>query len=119
MESKSTGTDLLLRLIGASELRAKVLSANIANQNTPGYTRQEVRFEELLRDAIQNNSKEFMKVQPEILQDTLSPSRPDGNNVTLELELNALRENRLMYETYAAILQGHFGLLRAAVTEGR
>ena len=36
--------DLLLRLMSASTLRARVLSDNIANQNVPGYKRRIVRF---------------------------------------------------------------------------
>lgn len=119
MEASKTGMDLLLRLIDASELRARVLSANIANQNTPGYTRQDVRFEDLLREAVRRGPEAMKEVQPVIEPDTDSPARPDGNNVTLELELNSLRENRILFETYAAILEGHFNLLRAAITEGR
>ena len=113
------GLDLVLRLIDASELRAKVLSANIANQNTPGYQRREVKFETLLQKAMSKGHSAATSIEPEIAEDTESPSRPDGNNVTLELELNALRENRILYETYASILQGHFNLMRAAITEGR
>jgi flagellar basal-body rod protein FlgB len=112
------GVDLLLRLLDASELRAKVLSANIANQNTPGYTRSDVKFEDLLRDAARKGPSAEQSVEPEVIPDTNSPARPDGNNVTLELELNAMRENRLMYETYATILEGHFNLMRAAITGG-
>lgn len=119
VEGSNQGMDLLLRLIDASELRAKVLSANIANQNTPGYQRRDVNFETLLQDAMRKGPAGAQSIEPEIELDELSPSRPDGNNVTLELELNALRENRLLYETYASILQGHFNLLRAAITEGR
>ena len=110
--------DLLLRLIGATELRAKVLSANLANQNTPGYTRQEVKFEELIRGELRHGEA-APDVEPEVVPDIATPARPDGNNVTLELELNALRENRLMYETYVSMLEGRFGLMRAALTEGR
>ena len=42
-----------------------------------------------------------------------------GLLMSLELELNEMRENRLLYETYAAILQSHFRLLETAISEGR
>jgi len=113
------GLDLLLRLIDASQLRAKVLTSNLANQNTPGYTRSDVKFEELLSDAVRKGPAAVRAVEPEVVPDTESLARPDGNNVTLELELNSQRENRLLYEAYAAILQGHFNMMRAAVTGGR
>jgi flagellar basal-body rod protein FlgB len=112
-------TDLLGRMLAASELRAKVIAANVAIQNTPGYVRQVVRFEDLLREALDDSGSDLAAIEPSIDFDEKSPARPDGNNVSLELELNAMRENRLLYETYAAMLAGHFDLLRAAVTEGR
>ena len=116
---QGTPADLLVRLLGACELRARVVSANIANSNTPGYTRQVVRFEELLRTELQRGESDFEGVQPEVSSDLSAPARPDGNNVNLELELNEMRENRLLYETYAAVLNSHFKLLETAVSEGR
>jgi flagellar basal-body rod protein FlgB len=111
--------DLLARLLSAAELRHKVLAANLANADTPGYVRRDVRFEDLLRDALQRGSTRAQDLEPQVVLDTASPARRDGNNVALESELNALRENRLLYETYATMLSGHFELLRTAITEGR
>jgi len=111
-------TDLLVRLLGACETRARVVSANIANSNTPGYVRQVVRFEELLGKELANGG-DPAHVAPEIQPDLETPARPDGNNVSLELELNAMRENRLLYESYSSILRSHFALLESAITEGR
>lgn len=109
-------TGLLERLISASQLRGKVLANNIANQNTPGFTRQEVRFEEILRESLQRG-RDASAVRPEVVVDTTTPARPDGNNVQLESEINAARENRLMAETYLTILQGHFEMLRTAMSD--
>jgi flagellar basal-body rod protein FlgB len=108
-------TDLLVRMLGACELRARVVSANIANSNTPGYVRQVVRFEELLGTELARGG-DAAQVAPAVAQDLEAPARPDGNNVSLELELNAMRENRLLYETYASILRSHFDLLESAVS---
>ncbi|MEQ1891944.1 MAG: flagellar basal body protein [Planctomycetota bacterium] len=108
-------TDLLVRMLGACELRAKVVSANIANSNTPGYVRQVVRFEELLGTELAKGA-DPAQVAPAVEKDVEAPARPDGNNVSLELELNTMRENRLLYETYASILRSHFDLLETAVS---
>ena len=44
----NSGPDRLLgRLLEAAELRARVISTNIANQNTPGYTRRVVDFDSI------------------------------------------------------------------------
>jgi flagellar basal body rod protein FlgB len=94
-----------------------VVSANIANSNTPGYTRQVVRFEELLRDRLLEAGT-TAGVEPQTVPDLDAPARPDGNNVSLELELNSMRENRLLYETYSSILRSHFNLLASALNTG-
>jgi hypothetical protein len=39
--------------------------------------------------------------------------------VTPELELNSLRENRLLYEMYSTILSGKMDLVRTSITGGR
>ncbi len=49
MASVNDPNDLLLRLMSASTLRAKVLSENVANQNVPGYKRKIVRTESVRR----------------------------------------------------------------------
>ena len=107
-------TQMLLRLLGAAGLRARAIAGNVANVNTRGYTRQTVRFEDMLREAYENGDDPF-EVQPEIGPDLLTPARPDGNNVSLEVEMNAMRENRILYETYSTILAGHFELIRNSI----
>ncbi len=109
---------LMVRLLGACEIRARVVSANIANSNTPGYTRQVVRFEDLLGKELDQGG-DLERVQPQLVPDLETPARPDGNNVSLELELNTMRENRLLYEAYSSILRSHFGLLENAITQSR
>ena len=110
-------TDLMVRLLGACEQRARVVSANIANSNTPGYVRQVLHFEELLGEQLRSGG-DPAQIAPTIEPDLETPSRPDGNNVSLELELNSMRENRLLYEAYSSILRSHFALLESAINEG-
>jgi flagellar basal-body rod protein FlgB len=119
MERVGDPNDLLLRLMSASTLRARVIADNIANQNVPGYKRQIVRFEDLLRDKLEHGATSLADVEPQVETDRATPSSADGNNVDLELETNASRENWLLYETYAAILQSRNEMLRASIAEGR
>src|SRR4030095_12413422 len=108
----------MVRLLGACELRARVVSANIANSNTPGYVRQVVRFEELLGEELRTGG-DTDRVAPEVLSDLATPARPAGNNVSLELELTSMRENRRLDETYSSILRSHFGLMESAISGSR
>ncbi len=112
---------LLGALMDAAALRARVIAANIANQNTPGYRRQTVRFEESLRAALAGGRGpgELERMEPTIEADLSTPTRADGNNVSLELETSAMRQNQLLYETYAAIQATRSELLRSAIESGR
>lgn len=119
MDSGSSGNvDLLMRLMSASTERARVISGNIANANTPGFRRQVLQFENLLGEALHAGAS-LDGVAPEVAEDKVTPARADGNNVNLELELNAERQNRLLYDTYAAMLQSHFDLIEIAIQPGR
>ena len=105
---------VLLELLKASTVRAEVIANNIANQNTPGFRREYVRFEDLLQKALRRGDP-IEGLEPRIERDELTAPRADGNNVTPELEVNALRENRLLYDTYMTILRGQYELLRASI----
>jgi len=118
MEVGSPKKDLLLRLLDATELRSRVALGNITNQNTPHYTRKDVKFEDMLRDAMQSGTS-LEGIEPVIIDDEVTPRSDNGNNVSLEHETNTLRENRILYEVYAAMLEGRGNLKQIAVTGGR
>jgi len=109
---------LLMRLLDAATLRHGAIANNIANQNTPGYKRQVVLFEEVLEDAMANGKSDLSRYQPLEMTDLVTPPRSDGNNVTAELEQVADQENRMLYETYLTILQGRYSLMNTAITGG-
>lgn len=120
MDAGFTGNvELLTRLMSAATERGRVIASNVANSNTPGYRRQTVQFESLLSSALATGETDLRAIAPERREDFVTPMGADGNNVTLELELTADRQNRLLYDTYAAILQSHFDLMKAAVESGR
>jgi flagellar basal-body rod protein FlgB len=110
---------LLINLLSAATLRNRVLTNNLVNQSTPGYTRETVNFEDLLARELSEESGELLEVTPEVVLDELTPASPDGNNVNVELELNGIAQNRLQYELYSTILAGRMELLRSAIQEGR
>jgi len=119
MDIKGNSGQLLLNLMSASTRRAEVLSNNIANQNTPGFKRSTVAFEDLLQAEMQRGNGDLLAVAPQEMVDMLTPTGGDGNNVTMELEVNAMNQNRLLFETYATIFSGRMELLRASIEEGR
>ena len=114
-----TATDRLIsRLLSATTMRQRVIANNIANSSTAGFLRGTVPFEEKLREAIDRGDTDFTNLKPEIVTDTETPPGFDGNNVTLEAELNSMQENRITYELYAAILATRSKMMQASI-EGR
>jgi flagellar basal-body rod protein FlgB len=118
MNPVSDRDQILVRLMSAAALRARVLSENVANQNVPGYKRRVVSFEDELRARVAAG-RDVAGLEPRIEADLKSPSSPDGNNVSLELETNGLRENWVAYEIYAAMLQSRNNVLQTAITGGQ
>jgi flagellar basal-body rod protein FlgB len=110
--------EMLTRLMSAAHRRGQVIANNIANQNTPGYKREVLRFEDLLADKLKRGG-DWRDVVPTITKDLATPSSPDGNNVSLEVENNAGRENWVQYQLYATIMDSHFDLLRTVIQESR
>ncbi len=119
MSIAKTQDHLLVNLMSAATQRYQVLANNLANQNTAGFIRKTVEFEDLLARELQEQRPDVLSIEPLVLEDTTTPAGADGNNVNMELETTALLQNRLQYELYSTILAGRMELLRTAIQDGR
>jgi len=101
--------DVLDKALDASWLRNEAISNNISNATTPGYKRQDVAFESVLKRALGSRRYEPMDskvaraktktLAPTIYTDMASLSyRLDKNNVDIETENVMLAENQLKYQ---------------------
>ena len=120
-------TSLNLRL-----LNQNVISANIANADTPGYHAQAVEFEQALRDALgvgtkvpaQGNNPNHIvhhatdPVDPEIYDDPNGVESLDGNTVDRAGEMAKLAENQLLYDASVEMLKRKLGMLKYSISEG-
>jgi flagellar basal-body rod protein FlgB len=107
---------LLKTLLDATAARQTVLANNVANANTPGFTRSDVPFREALAKAIgARDPNAVARVRPEVRPDRPAPPRPDGNNVSLQKELGMMAQNRLLYDISTLALSSKYARLRAAI----
>ncbi|OFZ78289.1 MAG: flagellar basal-body rod protein FlgB [Bdellovibrionales bacterium RIFOXYD1_FULL_53_11] len=120
-------TSLNLRLVNQN-----VLTANIANADTPGYKAQAVEFEHALRDALgvagglqpaETDSKHIVHratdpVKPEIFDDPSGVESLDGNTVDRAAEMAKLAENQLLYDASVEMLKRKLGMLKYSISEG-
>lgn len=87
--------------------RQEVLSKNVANIDTPGYKRQDVRFKTSLEDALKNNT--VNKLETEIFTDKESYSyRLDGNNVDVDKEMAEISRGDIQFNAISQRISSEF-----------
>lgn len=106
--------DPLESALDALMTRQRVLTHNVANIDTPGFTRRDVDFFDYMRQVF-----EGADVRPEPREDTQTAERLDGNNVTIERELFSLQQTELLYQATARFTTMDLEHLRYAIREGR
>ena len=114
------------KVLDSTAARQRVIAHNIANVDTPGFTRRDVSFHDQLAQALEGAedhpleaAARVAEAQPRTTADEGSPRRADGNNVDIEREMSSLAQNNLEYEAAAEIIKTKLDMLRAAISEGR
>ncbi len=116
MSSTNNIVDLLQAGIRAEGLRQKTIASNIANMETPGYQRMDVRFEELVADAMKSpSSADPSGIEPEIYEPHNTIVKSNGNDVNLELEIGSMVKNSLAHTTYVRLLRQKFTQIQEAI----
>lgn len=123
------GTSLNHRL-----LRQDVISANVANAETPGYKAQRVDFENELANALDISENGRMDVShpdhmpmvrgrvetsgAEIYDEPDVVVNNDGNTVDMEKEMAKLSENTILYKAAVELINKKMGALKYVSMDG-
>lgn len=126
---------LVERTLDLRDKRNHVISANIANEETPGFRSKDMQFQEALSSAAHGrpgvqliaNHQRHLGVRGDRyaqvigkVQETPNGDVPlDANTVNLEVEMAKLSDNALQYNTAATIVGQRFRQLLSAIREGR
>lgn len=129
---KDSTYDLMKNALDAVNLRQSVISNNISNANTPNFKASKVKFEEALKDAIgQENialkgqrsnhirTGSVENIQPELIRDSNSKIKVDGNNVDIEKEMVDMAANQILYNALVQQVNKKLSNLSYVVTGGR
>lgn len=112
-----TGTNNIIEIIEAGiraeSLRQKAISNNIANLETPGYRRIDVKFEELLAKCLKSGDPS--KVIPQIYRPEQTPVKPNGNDVNYETEVGQMIKNSIRHKALIRLLNRKFKQLELAM----
>ena len=97
-------------------LRQKAIANNVANLETQGYRRVDVKFEELLAKSLDSSgSVDLTELEPQIYQPKQTPVKSNGNDVSLENEVGAMIKNSLRYQTYIRLLNKRYRQIELAM----
>ena len=108
-------TELLQVAAQAEQLRQQAIAANVANLETPGYRRVDVRFEQLLAKAMESEDPaDIRQLEPEFFNPMNTPLKSNGNDVTLDDEVGRMVENSLRHKTYVRLLDKKYKQMEMA-----
>ena len=129
-----TNIHLMQKVLDLRSANQTVIASNIANSETPGYARKEFQFEEALQNAVNQptgvmlttHSKHFpiassdiSSINGHVVEIKDETAIGDKNGVSVDMEMIALSENELLYETIAQLLKKKLGMLKYAISEGK
>src|SRR4030042_4292152 len=84
--------------IRAEGLRQQAIANNIANLETPGYRRIDVKFEQLLAKCLSSSEGfDLDEVEAQLFQPKQTPLKSNGNDVNLEDEVGQMIKNTLRH----------------------
>lgn len=117
MSKTESIVDLIDAGIKAETLRQKAIANNIANLETPGYRRIDVKFEELLARCLRS-SKEFdlSEVEAQIYRPKQTPVKSNGNDVNWEAEVGQMIKNTLRHKAYIRLLSKKYSQIELAMS---
>lgn len=126
--------ELSMRVRGA---RHEILSANVANADTPGFRPLDLDYESVMRAAMdlddipmsRGRQMEHLLAAPvsegAMVYESATgdhrhgEERLDGNSVSLERQIAMVSENALAYETSLTLLSRTLARLRYVISDGR
>lgn len=114
----SPQTLLIARFMDVMTARQRLVAANIANADTPGYQTRDVDFQREMAHAMGN--PEAAALSPVGVHHVEGLAvKNDGNNVNIDRELQNLAETGIRYSLAAQMLRGNIQAVLSAIYEGR
>jgi len=118
--SKTGIVELLEAGLKAEALRQRAVANNVANLQTPGYRRLDVKFEELLANAMESGEEiDTDELGPELYQPKNTAVNPNGNDVNLENEVGQLVKNSFRHKAFIRILSKKYSQIDQAINLNR
>jgi len=112
-------TGYLESAIRAEGIRQKAIASNIANSQTPGYRRVDVRFADIVADAMEGHANiEPTDIEGELFQPMTTAPDSRDNDVNLDAEIGEMVKNTLLQKTYMRLLARKYRQAEIAMNTG-
>jgi flagellar basal-body rod protein FlgB len=100
------------RYMNVLSTRQKLVAANIANADTPGFQTKDIDFQAELENQIGTSNPNVMEV-PGL------KTKNDGNNVNVDREARLLAENALRFSVASSMARAELSMVRSAIQEDK
>jgi len=127
-----TTIELLGKTLDLRTQRQNLISANLANVETPGYTPTDISFEGELKSALKKGpvtqspnprhiplkgggNVGLQQVTGQMIELPAKSAGPDGNGVEMESEMGRMSENQIMYNASVQLLTKKFEMMKQAI----
>ena len=125
----------LASALNLRQMRQELISANIANAETPNYKAKRIDFEDALAMALDVDGTNRMdksdkrhisvggggldSLEPTIYDDPNGVVREDGNTVDREQEMARMSQNKILYDAAVQLLNKKLGLMKYTISSER
>jgi flagellar basal-body rod protein FlgB len=120
-----SAVEALTRFLDVNVARSKLIMANMANVDTPGYRTRDLDFHAEMNRAEMNGgeSSEGGQLEYAAFAPVAHPvhglvERPDGNNVSVEREGLLLAETQMKFNLGVQLLKDQFHSISQAINSG-
>lgn len=100
------------RYMSLLSARQKLVAANIANADTPGYQTKDIDFQAELENQVGNSSHSVIEVAG-------LKTKNDGNNVNVDREARMLAENAMRFSVASTLARSELSMVRSAIQEDK
>jgi flagellar basal-body rod protein FlgB len=100
------------RYMNIVSTRQKLVAANIANADTPGYQTKDIDFRAELENQVSNST-------PNVVEVPGLKTKNDGNNVNVDREAKLLAENALRFSVASNLARAELSMIRSAIEEDK
>jgi flagellar basal-body rod protein FlgB len=108
--------ELLEAGVKAEGVRQKAIANNIANLNTPGYRRYDVKFQDILAKMIKAEGPiDQSKLEPSFFQPKTTVMDVAGNDVDMDSEVGEMIKNTSMHSAYTLLIKKKYEQMKAAI----